>query len=61
VGSEKLPILLTFSTIYADIGGWVSQKKSRNVLTYYRDGPYAYAVVSFLLEQIGVGQKCRQS
>ena len=38
MGSEKCKFLLTFNTIYADVG-WVGQKKSKNGLTYYRDGP----------------------
>ena len=42
MGSEKLQVLLTFSTIFADVDGeWVGQKKFKNVLTYYRDGPYS--------------------
>ena len=31
-GAEKWLFLLTFITIYADVG-WVGQKKSKNVLT----------------------------
>ena len=40
VRSEKWQFLLTFSTIYAD-EGWVDGRvrKSKNLLTYYRDGP----------------------
>ena len=32
MGSEKLQFLLTFSTIYADVG-WMGQKKFKNGLT----------------------------
>jgi hypothetical protein len=38
VGSENWQFLPMFSTISAD-EGWVGQKKSKNVLTLYRDGP----------------------
>ena len=37
-GVRKMVILLTFSTICADVG-WVGQKKSKNVLMLLRNGP----------------------
>ena len=33
VGSEKLQFVLIFNTIYADVGGWVGPKKTKNMLT----------------------------
>ena len=39
VGSEKWQFLLIFSTIYADVGGWVGPEKAKNILTYSIDGP----------------------
>ena len=43
---QKWPSLLIFSTVFMLgqwVGGqfWVGQKKSKNMLTQYRDGPFA--------------------
>ena len=46
VGSEKWQFLLTYNTIYADVG-WVGKKKSKNSPTYYRDGLYTFLLNDF--------------
>ena len=38
-GLRKSLDLLTFSTVFMLIVGWVGSKKIKNMLTYYRDGP----------------------